>query len=95
MFLQKKKKKSLGALLIWKGYAQNLGLQPYASGVCMSMCALACFYLSAAGHTLMVCVCVCVASVVSIPVRSWLEESKSNRASHSDLRPATEGNTAK
>lgn len=32
-------------------------------------------------------VCVCVASVVSIPVRSWLEESKSNRASHSDLRP--------
>lgn len=59
--------------------------------MCMSMCALACFYLSAAGHTLMVCVC--VASVVSIPVRSWLEESKTNRASHSDLRPATEGNT--
>lgn len=57
--------------------------------VCMSMCVLACFYLSAAGHALMVC----VASVVSIPVRSWLKESKSDRASHSDLRPASEGNT--
>lgn len=86
MFLQIEM--SLGALLIWKGYAPNLGLQPCVY-VCMSMCARACFYLSAAGHTLMVC----VASVVSIPVRSWLKESKSDRASHSDLRPASEGNT--
>lgn len=42
-----------------KGLCTKFGFAAMCSGVCMSMCALACFYLSAAGHTLMVCVCVC------------------------------------
>jgi len=76
-----------------KGLCTKFGFAAMCEAVCVWVCALLLAFIFLLLATLWWCVCVCVASVVSIPVRSWLEESKTNGASHSDLRPAAEGNT--